>query len=148
MANFWICSLSKSCLVGVDVSCSGLMEAGSRRSLGLRPMANSRGVFPLKVTCVLLTVAALRINWARVICARVVWSRFFGGCIHECEEKLLEQSYTNFSSVWPWNVRSCLKSLHIVHSIECLHVMRLAEGHIRTIRLSGSSGKCPSTDEA
>ena len=29
------------------------------------------------VTCVFLTVAALRINWAGVICARVAWSRFF-----------------------------------------------------------------------
>ena len=31
---------------------------------------------PLKVTCVFLTVAALRIKWAGVICARVVRSRF------------------------------------------------------------------------
>ena len=63
-------------MVGVDVSCCGLMEAGSRRSLGFRPMANSMGVSPLEVTCVFLTVAALRINWERVICARVVWSKF------------------------------------------------------------------------
>ena len=52
------------------------MEAGSRRSLGLRPMANSIGVLPLKVTWVFLTVAALRINWAGVICARVVWKLY------------------------------------------------------------------------
>ena len=32
--------------------------------------------FSTEVTCAFLTVAALRINWARVICARVVWSRF------------------------------------------------------------------------
>ena len=32
-------------------------------------MANSTGVLPLMVTCVFLTVAALRINWAGVICA-------------------------------------------------------------------------------
>ena len=63
---FGISSLRRSCLVGVDVSCSGFMEAVSRRSLGLRPMANSMGVLPLKVTCVFLTVAALRINWAGV----------------------------------------------------------------------------------
>ena len=60
----------------MDVSSSGFMEAGSRRSLGFRPMASSMGALPLKVTCVFLTVAALRINWAGVICARVVWSRF------------------------------------------------------------------------
>ena len=36
--------MRRSCLVGVDVSCSGYMEAwGPRRSLGLRPMANSNG---------------------------------------------------------------------------------------------------------
>ena len=45
-------------MVGVDVSCSGFMEAGSRRSLGLRPMTNSMGVSPFEVTCVFLTVAA------------------------------------------------------------------------------------------
>ena len=63
-------------MVGVDVSCSGFMEAGSRRSRGFRPMASSMGVLPFKVTCVFLTVASLRINWAGVNCARVVWSRF------------------------------------------------------------------------
>ena len=34
----------------VDVSCSGFMEAGSMRSLGLLPMANSIRVLPLKVS--------------------------------------------------------------------------------------------------
>ena len=34
------------------------------------------GRLATEVTCVFLTVAALRINWAEVICARVVWSRF------------------------------------------------------------------------
>ena len=52
------------------------MEAGSRRSIGLRPIANSMGVLPLEVTGVFLTVAALRNNWAGVICARVVLSKF------------------------------------------------------------------------
>ena len=56
-----------SCLVGVDVSCSGFMEAGSMRSLGLVPTASSIGVLPHKVTWVFLTVAALRINRAGVI---------------------------------------------------------------------------------
>ena len=45
-----------------DVRCSGFMEAGSVRSLGLLPMANSTGDLPHRVTCVFLTVAALRIN--------------------------------------------------------------------------------------
>ena len=77
MANLLISSLRRSCLVGVDVSCSGFMEAGSRRSLGLRPMANSIGVLQLEVIGVLLTVAALRIKWSGVIGARVVRSLFF-----------------------------------------------------------------------
>ena len=61
--------------------------------------------------------------------------QFFGGCINKCQEKLLEQSNTHLSSVWPRSMRSCRKSLHIEHSVECLHVMRSVEGHIRTNRL-------------
>ena len=76
-------------MVGVDVSCCGFMEAGSRRSLGLRPMANSMGVLPPKVTCVFLTVAALRINWAGLICARVVWSRFLEAVSTSAKRKFL-----------------------------------------------------------
>ena len=38
-------------------------------------MANSIGVLPLRVRCVFLTVAALRITRAGVTCDRVVWSR-------------------------------------------------------------------------
>ena len=36
-------------MVGEDVSFSGFIDAGFRRSLGLRPMTNSIGVLPLKV---------------------------------------------------------------------------------------------------
>ena len=46
------------------------------KSLGLLPGANSIGVLPVSVTCVSLTVAALRINWAGVICDREVLSKF------------------------------------------------------------------------
>ena len=134
MANFWMSSLRRSCLFGVDATCSGFMEAGSTRSLGLRPMANSTASYHSSLSEYFLTVAALRINWADVICDRVVWSRF-GGCIHECQEKLLEQSYTHLCSVRPWCMWSFGNFLHIVHSMECLHVMRLVERHIRTNRL-------------
>ena len=65
-----------ACAVGVGVICSGFLEAGFRKSFRLRPTASSMGVLPLKVTCAVLTVAALRINWAGVSCARVVWSKF------------------------------------------------------------------------
>ena len=44
-ANLFISSLSKSCLVGGDVSVSGSMVAGSGKYLGLLPLANSMGFF-------------------------------------------------------------------------------------------------------
>ena len=65
------------------------MEARSMRSLGLLPMANSIGVLPLRVTCVFLTVAALRINKAGVICATVVWSRFLEAVSTSAERNFL-----------------------------------------------------------
>ena len=136
MANFWISSLRRFCSVGVDVSCSGFMEAGSKRSLGLRHMANSTCILPLEVTCVFLTVAALRINWAGLICARVVWSRFLEAASTSAKRNFLNNRppiSARFGR--PKSMRPCRKSLHVVHSIECLHVMRLVEGHIPTIRL-------------
>ena len=51
---------------------------------------------------------------------------------HERQEKFLEQSHTHLCSVRPWCMWSCWKSLHVVHSVECLHVMRLVEGHVCT----------------
>ena len=117
-------------MVGVDVSCSGFLEAGSRRSLGLRPTATSMGVLPLEVTCVFLTVAALRINWAGVICTRVVWSRFL-----EPVSTSAKRHFLNSRTVRTWCMQSCRKSPYVVHSAECPHVLRLVEGHIRTNRL-------------
>ena len=93
IANFWISSSRRSCLVGVDVSCSGFMEAGSMRSPGLLHIANSIGVLPLRVTSVFLTVAALRISWAGVICDRVVSSRFLEA-VSTCAERKLFNSRT------------------------------------------------------
>ena len=70
------------------LTASGFMETGSTRFLGLRPMANSMSVSPLVVTCVLLTVAAWRINWAGVV----------------CQSGLLQVLKAVF--IWPWCVRS------------------------------------------
>ena len=84
---------SRSCLVCVDVSCSGFMEAGSMRSPGLLHIANSVNVLPLRVTSVFLTVAALRISWAGVICDRVVSSRFLEA-VSTCAERKLFNSRT------------------------------------------------------
>ena len=63
------------------------------------------------------------------------FGQVFGGCIHECQQKFLEQSYTHFSSVRPWCLWSCRNSLHVVHSVESLHVVRMVESHICTNRI-------------
>ena len=114
------------------MSCSGLMKTGSRRSLGFRPIASSMGVLPLKVTCVFLTVAALRINWVGVICARVVWSRFLEAVSTSAKRNFLNSRTTNLCSVRPWCMWSCWNSFHVVHWVECLHVARMVESHICT----------------
>ena len=107
------------------------MKAGSMRSLGLLPMANSIGVLPLRITCVFLTVAAFRINWAGVVC-EIGLVQIFGGWIHECRKKLLAQSYTHLSTICPRSVRSCRKCLYVVQSMESLHVMSMMESHVCT----------------
>ena len=75
------------------------------RFLGLLPMAHSKGVLPLRVTCELLTVAALRINWASVICDRVV----------------LQQSDTHYSSKFPRSVWSSRKKSHFAFDSMSAH---------------------------
>ena len=125
-ANFWISSLRRSCLVGVDVSCSGFMEI---------PGSPSHGQFHGRFT----TLGYLCVSHRCCLTHQLGKSdlcqsglvQVFGDRLHECQEKLLEQSYTHLGSVWPWSMLSRRKSLHIVHSIECLHVMRL-EGRIST----------------
>ena len=74
-------------MVGVDVSCAGFMVAGSMRSLGFLPMAHAKGDLSLRVTCVFLTVAALRINWEGMICDSIL-VQILGGCVHKCREEL------------------------------------------------------------
>ena len=69
------------------------------RSLGLLPMANSIGVLPHRVTCVFLTVAALSINWAGVICDRVVLSKFLEALATSAERNFSKQSDTHLSSI-------------------------------------------------
>ena len=122
-------------MVGVDVSCSGFMEAGSRRSLGLRPTANPMGVLPLEGHLCISHRCCLAHQVGRSDLCQSGLVQVVGGCIHESQEKLLEQSYTHLSSVWPWCMRSFRKSLHVVHSVECLHVVRMVESHICTNRL-------------
>ena len=97
------------------------------RSLGLLPMANSIGVLPLRVTCVFLTVAALRINGAGVNCDRVVLSKLLEAVSTSAERNFLKKPDTHVNSIWPrsvWPGRTCF---HIVHSIDCLHVMKVME---------------------
>ena len=98
--------------------------------------------YHLKVTCVFLTVAALRINWAEVICAKVV--QVFGGCIQESQEKFLVQSYTHRCSVRPWCMRSCRKSLHVAFGR--MHACHEVGGRPYLHKSpSGLSETCPST---
>ena len=78
---------------------------------------------------VFLTVSALRIKLGRsALCQSLV--QILRSSVHECQEKLVEQSHTRLCSVRPWCMWSCWNSLHVVHSAECLHVVRLMESHI------------------
>ena len=120
------------------VSISAVLDPwklGSMKSLCLLPMADSIGVLPLRVTCVFLTVAALRINWAGVICDRVVWSGFLEAVSTSAERNFLNDR-TPIPARFGQGVCGPVGSpLHMVHSIKCLHVMRMMESHIYTIRL-------------
>ena len=131
----------------MDVSCSGFMETGSRRSLGFLPMASTTGVLPLKVTSVFLTVAALHINWAGVICGRVVWSRLFEAVSTSDKRNFLNSRSFHFCSVRPWCMWFCWNSVHVVHSVECLQVVRMVEKPCLHKLPADSSGMYPSIHE-
>ena len=91
--------------------------------------------YPLKVTCVFNTVAALRINWAGVICARVVWSRSLEPVSTSVKRNFLNNR-TPISARFGHGVCGPVGSLFtLCIRMECLHVMRLVGGHIRTNRL-------------
>ena len=106
------------------------MAARSMRSLGLLPMANFIGVLTLEVTCVFLTVDASRINWARVICARVVWSRLL-----EVVSTRAKRFFLNNRT--PHCAFDGTLAYHEDGGRPCLHKL-----------LSDSSRTCPSTHEA
>ena len=116
--------------VGVHVRCSGIMEAGSRRSLGLRPMANSMEVLPLEVACVFLTVAALRINWVRATCARLVWSRFLKAVSTSAKKK-------SWTVVHPFLLGSAM-----VYAVLLEFSSRCAFGRMSASREDGGSHIC------
>ena len=61
--------------------------------------------------------------------------QILGGCVHECREEPFKQSDTDFNSICPRSMWSSKKSLNVVHSIECLHVMKMMESHVCTNRL-------------
>ena len=88
----------------------GFMEAGSIKSLGLLPMANSIGSLLLRVTCVFFAAAALRIHWAGVICDTVVWSRFLEAVSTSAERNFLNNR-TPISALFGKRVRGPLGSL-------------------------------------
>ena len=122
-----------SCLVGVDVICSGFMETGSMRSLGLLLMAGAIRVLPLRVTCVShCCCLAHQLRRCDLTSSGLV--QIFEA-VSTCREKVLEQSLGHLSSIWPRCVWSSWKSLHIMQSIECLHIMWMMESHICRDRL-------------
>ena len=128
----------------MSAACSGFMETGSRRSLGLRPMANSMGVLPLEDTCVFLTVVALRINLAGMICVRVVWSKFLKAL---SQEELLEQAYP--SQLVLAMVYAVLLGFSSHCAFDYMPACHQVGGRPYTHKSpSGSSGKCASTHEA
>ena len=131
VAIFIISSLSKSCLFGVDVSCAGSKEAGSMRSLGLLPTTDCIGVLPLRATCVFLTVAALRMNCAGVICDRVVLSKFLEAVCTSVERNFLKQSDTRFSSIWQ-GVCGPVGNFLILEFGRSLHITMMMECHVCT----------------
>ena len=143
-SQFWIFLLRRSCLAGVDVSCSGFMEAGCRRSLGLRPMVNSMGVLSLKVTCVFLIVAALRINWAG-ICTRVIWCRFFEAVSTSTKRNFLKHP-SQLGLAMVYAILSEVSSYCAFDRISACHEV---DGRSKSHKSSSdSSEKCPSTHEA
>ena len=101
-------------MVGVDVSCSGFMEARSRRSLGF----------------------VLRVTWAGVICARVVWPRFLEAVSTSAKRNFLALAYAVLSEVPSQCVVDRMPACHEVDGRPSPHKSP-----------SGSSEKCPSTHE-
>ena len=81
------------------------MEAGSRRSLGFRPIV-------------------IVLEWS----GPGFWRRY-----PPVPREI--SSYTHLCSVRPWCMWSCWNSLHVVQSVVCLHVVRMVESHICTNRL-------------
>ena len=96
---------------------------------------------------VFLTVAALRINWAGVICARVVWSRFFEAVSITSAKINFLNSRTPISARFGHGVCGL-----VAISSRCEFgrpASREDDGKPYLHKLpSGSSGTCPSTHEA
>ena len=93
-----------------------------------------------------LTVAALRINWARVICARTFWSQFLDAVSTSAERNFLNHrtpilARFGMACVVLWKVSSCCaidrkRACHEDGGKPCLHKL-----------LSDSSWECPFTYE-
>ena len=122
-------------------------RVGPWRSLGHLPMANSIGVLTTQSYLCVSYGCCFTHQRSRRHLRQSGLVQIFGGSLHKRTEKLLEQPYTHLSSIWPRCVWSSWKSLHIVHSVECLHVMWMMESHVCTNRLWIHLEKCPSIHE-
>ena len=90
----------------------------------------------------------MRFNWAGVICAAVVWSRFLEA-VSTSAMRIFLNNRTPISARFGHGcVRSCRKSLHIVHSGSMPACHEVGGKPYPHKSPSDSSGTCPSTHEA
>ena len=157
IANFWISSLRRSCFVGVDVSCSGFMEAWSMRSLGPPPHGQflkrfaTQGYLCVSHRCCLAHQLGKCDLWqsslVQILEAVSTLSRFLEAVSTSAERNFLHNRTPILARSGQRVCGPVRKSLHIMQSMEGLHVMRMMGSHICTHRLPGSSGKCPTVHE-
>ena len=134
IVNFWISLLSKS--VFGWCRCQLFWIHGSWvHEISWSP---SHGLLHWRFTTQSYLCVSHRRSFAHQLGRCALWQsslvQILRGCVHECREEPFKQSDTHFSPIWPRSMWSNRKSLNIVHSIECLHIMRMMESHICTNR--------------
>ena len=82
-----------------------------------------------------LTVAALRINWASVICDRVVLTKFLEAGPRVPRGIFLNNRTPMSARFGQGGCGPVGDLLNIVHSIECLHIMGMMESHVCANRI-------------
>ena len=94
-----------------------------------------------------LTVAVLRINWAGVICARVVWSRFLEA-VSTSAEREISWTIELPSQLDMATVCAVLSEFSLHYALDRMLACHADDGKPRLHKSpAGSSGKCPSIHE-